>query len=217
MTPPDPTRKLQSLLKRLRSQHAQDPAQPQPDTCPDDPEAVLQQFILSFLIWEASPAKAVAAMRRINQGVVDYNELRVFLVDELVAILGERYPRAEERAERLRSALHDLYNREHAVTLGSVVTLPKRDVRAYLNSLEGVPPFVAARVVLLSLGGHAVPIDERLRQLLVEEEAIDPELDPAEASAWLERQLRAGEAAEVYALLEAWCAESNGRAAAKKA
>ncbi|HRQ73141.1 MAG TPA: hypothetical protein PLU35_08950 [Phycisphaerales bacterium] len=74
----------------------------------------------------------------------------------------------------------------------------------YLEALEGVPPFVAARVVLLALGGHAVPLDAMLHGMLASEEAVEPESTVADAMGWLERTLRAKESEEAYLLLEAW-------------
>jgi hypothetical protein len=247
VSPPDPARKFQTLLKRLRAEHpeivqppiapppaplspppppaaappaevAADPAlvaaapsDPSPSAAPapgasPDPETLVRELVHSFLVWEAGATRAATAMRRLEQAVVDFNELRVFLPGELVAVIGDRYPRASERAERLRSALNDLYRREHGVNLSCLLVLPKRDARAFLASLEGLPPFVAARVVLLILGAHAMPVDDRLCALLAAEDAIDPGATADEAAGWLERQLRAGEAVHVYTLLEAWAA-----------
>ncbi len=207
MTAPDPAKKLASLLRRLRTSHG-----PQtPDTFEaekahgHDPQVL--HLLAAFLTWEAGASRAAAALKRLLSAVVDYNELRVCLPDELAHIMGERYPRAVERAARIRSALNDLYRREHAVTLAPLENMPKRDTRMFLMSLEGLPPFVAARVVLLCFGGHAFPLDERMHAALIDEEAVPPDLKLEDAGSWLERQFRAGEIAPDYLLLEAWLAD----------
>lgn len=203
MSTPDPARKLTLLLKKLRGGDI--PARDEScDGCPEGADPLLWQFVYSFLIWESSPAKAGAAAKRLQGAVVDYNEMRVALTDELASMIGERYPRAAERAARLRSALNDLYKREHAVTLKRIAELSKRDARVFLESLEGTPPFVAARMVLLALGGHAFPLDERLHRALAEEDAVPRDLSLTDASGWMERQFRAGEATEPYLVLERW-------------
>ena len=130
--------------------------------------------------------------------------MRVCLADELAGMIGERYPKAVERCARLRSALNELYRREHAVTLARAAGLGKREAREYLDSLEGMPPFVSARVALLALGGHAFPLDERIHQVLLEEGAVPADLRLPDAAGWLERQLRAGEALPAYLTLETW-------------
>jgi hypothetical protein len=199
---PDPSKKLNALLKKLRSTHGEAIADPSLEGCPEGADKLLWQLVFSFLAWEASIARAVPATKRLHGSVVDYNELRVCLNDELVRMVGDRYPRALERVTRLRSTLNDLYRREHAVTLKSLPDMPKREARQQLDSLEGLPPFVSARMLLLSLGGHAFPLDHRIHQALLAEEAAPEDFD--EAAAWLERQFRVGEAAPAYMLIEAW-------------
>jgi hypothetical protein len=199
---PDPSRKLSALVKRLRATYGESVTDPAQAECPRGADPLLWQFVFSFLAWEAATSKASNATRKLHASVVDYNELRVCLNEELAGMIGDRYPRALERVTRLRSALNDLYRREHAVTLAKLAEMPKRDARTHLDSLDGTPPFVSARMLLLSLGGHAFPLDHRIHQALLAEDAAPANFD--EAAAWLERQFRVGEAAPAYALIEAW-------------
>ena len=109
----------------------------------------------------------------------------------------------------MRATLNDIYNREHSVSLESLGAMNKRDARAYLDSLEGIPPYVAARTFLIGLGGHAFPLDERLMGVLAAEEAL-AETDAGDlvtASTWLERQVRSGDAAPALHALEAYAAK----------
>lgn len=202
MASPDPTKKLTALLKKLRSTYGETVADPALEGCPPEGDSLVWSFVFAFMAWEASIARAVVATKRIHQAVVDYNELRVCLNDELVSMIGDRYPRALERATRLRSALNDLYRREHSVSLKRLIDMPKREARQFLDSLDGTPAFISGRMLLLNLGGHAFPLDSRLHQALVTEGAAPPDMD--EAAAWLERTFRVGEAAPAYGLLEAW-------------
>lgn len=204
MTSADPAKKLLALLKRIKPAQAEPPADPALEGCGEGCDRPLWQLVFSFLAWESTLTRAVQAGKRLHASVVDYNEMRVCLPNELVTIIGDRYPRALERVARLRSTLNELYKREHAVTLTPVAGMGKREARAYLESLEGMTPFVAARLMLLSFGGHAFPLDERLRQALLENGALPADLSIADAGGWLERQFRAGEALEPYLLLEQW-------------
>jgi endonuclease III len=208
VTEAEPTQKFAALLGAVLAEHAEGDPAAAGDRRPADADSVMEEFLRSFLTWEASPAKAEAALKRLHHSVVDFNELRVCLTDELAQMLGERYPLARERAHRLRAALNELYRREHGVTLEAVLTMPKREARAYLASLEGVPPFVAARTTLLELGGHAFPVDERIRAAL-QEEGIDAG-DVESLGSWLERQVRGGEARSAYLAIEAWLERRAG-------
>lgn len=202
MSAPDPAKKLSALLKKLRSTYGEAATDPGMDGLPENADPLLWQLVFSFLAWEASTSRAATANKKLHAAVVDYNELRVCLIDELVNMIGDRYPRALERVTRLRSTLNDLYRREHAVRLSKLIDTPKRDARQILDSLEGLPPFVSARMILLAFGGHSFPLDERIHQALLSEEAAPA--DFAEAAGWIERQFRAGEAAPAYNLIEAW-------------
>ena len=204
MTTLDTPKNLAALIKYLRGAYPQ-PPQARPEPVPiDTSEPLLGQFVRAFLIWESTCAKASLALKRIEQSVVDFNELRVCMPGELVRVLGERYPRADERARRMRSALNAIYTREHKVTLERLTAMTKRESRDYLETLEGTPRFVAARVSLLGLAGHMAPVDARIVRRLTERGVLEADATPESAAAALERRVRAPEMPEFYALLQAW-------------
>jgi len=190
------------------SSSREEPVFATPAAAEEDP--LVQELVFSFLLWDASTTQARNLMKRLCETFVDLNELRVCLADELAEVFGDRYPRAWERAQRLRATLHDLYKREHGMRLSHLAQSGKRDTRGYLDSLDGIPAFVAARMFLLGFGGHAIPCDSRLVELLADEGAIDKDMtDPADAGSWLERQIRAADAQEAGLLLQAWSDEKG--------
>lgn len=195
---------VQSLLRKLKKQYASALRPPEPTDGHAPGLDALRQFVYSFLLWESTTAKADQAMRRIASAVVDLNELRICFPDEIGLMLGERYPRVHERSLRLRAALNDVYIREHAVTLDRLKDLSKRDSRHYLESLDGVPSYVAARVFLLSLGGHATPVDDRLLSRLTGEHVVEADATIEKASSMLERSIKAAQGVEAHLLLQAW-------------
>jgi len=207
------TAKLSSLLKR----HAAGPGTPLPEAVTGkDP---INSLLFSFLLWEASVDDAVAGWTRLREATVDDNDLRISLPFEIVEMLGQRYPRGVERAERLRASLNDIYKREHAVSLARLSALGKREQRAYVESLEGISPFVAARTLLVCYGVHGVPVDERLCAALVSAGAVDEGAEPIELSATLGRQVKADQAEAFHLALLAIAdaaAPDPGRAAAKR-
>lgn len=194
---------LDDLARRSARQHT-------PAPLLDAAEPILGEFVRSFLIWESTTAKAAAAAKRIEGAVVDFNELRVCLPEELVGLLGERYPRAGERAQRLRASLHELFVRHHAVSLEHLAEMPKREAYVYLESLEGVPAFVAARVHLLCLGGHSAPVDSRIAAALSDAGLIEPGTTAESVAGMIERRIRAGELASAYLHLQHWADEGPG-------
>lgn len=180
-----------------------------PDRTPFAPVAVgvessecrlVRQLVHSFMLWESSLSRADKAMGAISEQLLDVNELRVCLPGELMHIIGVRYPRAEERCLRLRACLNAVFEHEHRTSLSSLEPMGKREARNALESLEGMVPFVAARVVLVELGGHCFPVDSRFASLLGG--LCEPDESHASLSGKLERAFRAGEIPAVYAGLE---------------
>lgn len=208
MTTIDHAKKLAAHLKSIK--HAYSPE-------PHEPRTPMEEFVLSFLLWESTRAKADLALKRVLSGVVDINELRVCRPADVVSMLGKQYPLVEERAQRLKAALHEIFLREYAVSLDKPIAMNKRDGRKYIESLEGMTPYVAARVTLVCLGGHAVPLDRKLLAQLVEAGVLEPDLDEIKAQGILERHIMANESLECHALLQAWSDDNaSGIGAARK-
>lgn len=193
--------RLHALLAKARARHRAPEAPVAPAFPAEDPTVV--ELVRSFLVWEAGESFASRALASIQSSVVDLNELRVFLPDEIVSMLGSEDARAQERAERLRACLNEVYAREHDIRLSHLGEEGKRDVRAYLDTLDGMHPFVAARVSLLCFGAHAFPVDSRLRDALARARVVPAGQSPTDAGSWTERQIRAGEALASYRALEA--------------
>jgi hypothetical protein len=216
MSSPDKAKQIESLLEKLRKQLGKgESVAPPPCAAADGPpwaeaDIVITEFIKSFLLWEATTHRACAAMESIGGALVDLNELRVSLIDEIVAVIGKNYPRAHERAARLKAALNDIYRREHCVKLSHLLEKTKREARAYLESLAETPHFVASRTFLIALEGHAVPVDERLLGKLIEADVVDNEsATPESTASVLEKTIRSADSLEAHELFQVWSDETS--------
>jgi hypothetical protein len=175
-----------------------EPAERGPDLEP------IRQLVYSFLLWDCTAHRADNAFKRIEDTYVDMNDLRVSRAEEVMAVLGKTYPKADERVARIKASLRDVYLREHAVSLASLREGGKREARKYLESLEGMHHFVAARVALLAMDSHAVPIEERLYDKLLKAEIFEPDTPIEKAIGSIERHVKASEGLETYLLLQAY-------------
>jgi hypothetical protein len=185
VSPQTPPKSINAFLAKL----------PKGDTPPPpDERTAIEELVYSFLLWESSVQRADNAFKRCQSSFVDLNDLRVSRSNEVQAVLGKTYPLLEERVERLQASLHEIYIREYEVSLAQLDELSKRDARRYLESLEGMVPFVAARVMLFKLGAHAVPIERRLLEKLIEEGVLEADTDIAKAQGALERHIKADDA-----------------------
>jgi hypothetical protein len=188
-------KKLTALLKKL--------PEGAPPEFPDDDDPVAT-LVASFLMWESSTAAGRDAYDRITDAIVDFNDLRVTMPVEISEWLGDDSPINVERCQRMRAALRNVYLREHEVSLASLTDTGKREVKKYIESIEGVPPYVSARTLLMSFDAHAIPVDEQLRSRLIDEGVCDEDADVHELSAWLSRQIKASDARKAHLALQAW-------------
>jgi hypothetical protein len=164
----------------------------------------IRQLVYSFLLWDCTTNRADNAFKRLEDTYVDMNDLRVSRTEEIMGVLGKTYPRADERVARIKASLRDIYLREHAVSLASLREGGKREARKYLESLEGMHHFVAARVALLGMDSHAVPIEERLYDKFIKAEIFEPDTPIEKAAGSIERHVKASEGLETYLLLQSY-------------
>lgn len=194
-TPQESSKLFSKLLKKLKK--------------PDDADSfadgsAIEVMVQSFLMWDATTAKAQMAYKRMMDRVVDLNDLRVTMAHEMVDWIGPRYPQALERCQRLRAVLRHTYKREHAMSFDRLNGMGRREVKRYLRSLDGIAPYVADRVTLLCFDAHCIPVDERLRRALIQAGVSDEDTDIADLGSWLARQVKAAEAARTHRMLQAW-------------
>lgn len=171
---------------------------------PDD-ESVdpVSQLILAILSQEATLKRAQRALKQITDDMVDFNELRVSTPAEVSDSIGKHVPRSIERAKALLRLLNAVYEREYAISLDSLGSKGVREMKSYLESLEGITPYVSASVLLWSLGGHAIPVNDIALDYLRKQGLVEPDASAAEVQAFLERHVSAADAKEFCLDLEA--------------
>ncbi len=201
-------KKLAALLKKIAARKT-------PEEAP--PRDASAQMVVAFLQWRATRRQAEAAFEALLAEMVDINELRVSHLEEVLHVLGDDYPLAEQRMLRMREALNEVFRREHGIAMASIESKSKKEQRSYLETLPGITPYVVSQVMLLAFGGHAIPVDEKLVALLAREGVAEADdTPPAEVESYLLRQIKAGEAADAHLLLQAW-SDSLKTPAVKKA
>lgn len=184
--------RLSKLLKELR--RSAEPA-PAPQRTP------LEHLIYAFLAWNTTRNQADQAFNRLKRASVDLNDLRVTDPVEIAEILGTRYSKASERAQRLVLVLRGVYQVEHAMEMERITAMPKREARSTLEQMPGMVPFVSASVLLFGLGAHAIPVDDQLVARLRADEVVDPEATIEQVQSFLEHNIRADDAVASHQLL----------------
>src|SRR5437763_13648551 len=133
---------FRSLFKRL----LREGGKPEP-LAPLEPLPALVRAAMSY---DVPDSKAEDAMKAILKEFVDLNELRVATELEVQDLLGQRYPKIEDRVAMITTALNNIFEREHTMNLERLKTISKRDARQFLREIPDIHPFVEGFVMLHS-------------------------------------------------------------------
>ena len=170
---------------------------------PGSPDAATAEFVFALLVWEAGEPKAATAARRLAEGFVDLNEIRVALANEIEETIALDDAHSTERADLIASALMHVFAAEDDVSIDRVARSGAIEVRTFLEDIPGLPAFVIDRVMLLAMGEPRIPVDDRLRSVLAEKGIVGPETPDTDAADLLTRACQPEDARGTYARLEA--------------
>ncbi len=185
--------RLQKLYRGLKRAHPK-----VEEVAYDDPIEALVYGVVSERISEVGTQKA---MKEFRTTFVDWNDLRVSRVEEIVEILEEDSPASRAVASSLITALRAIFDEYHTMSLQPLKKVGKRPAKQTLETLDGVGHFVVCYCMLTSLQGHAVPLTEAMATYLKNNEIVDPDADAADIEGFLTRQVAAKNAYEFYGLL----------------
>lgn len=176
----------------------------------DDP---LDALIYGIIGEYTSDAATVRAMKGFQSVFVDWNDLRVSRVEEIIEVLQEDNAAARKAATALVTALRAVFDEYHTLSLQPLKKIGKRPAKQAIEDLDGVGHFVVSYCMLTALQGHAIPLTETMATYLKENEIVDPDADASDIEGFLTRQVAAKNAYEFYSLLRR---ESESPKVAKK-
>ncbi len=159
-----------------------------------DPGDPLRQLAIATLSVGSTDTVGRRAVDRALETLVDWNDMRVSSATELSQATGNAVPRGAARCQRLIKVLQSVYDRENRMSLDRLRTLARRDAKHFLEELDGIDVYAVASVLLWSLGGHAIPVGDRLLNELRAADLVHPDATKAEVQAFLERHVSAADA-----------------------
>lgn len=163
---------------------------------------VVEEILLGILGRDTSENKARDALERLRGSMVDYNEMRVAAVADVVDEIGPGFPGVEGKASDLVAALSRIYEQLETLDLTEFKTRPKREAGKWLSEIPGIDVYSLARVMLLCFGAHAVPVNRVALGWLQHHGLFEPSVDVAEAQSILERHVRSSDSMKVFCLLQ---------------
>ena len=200
--------RLQKLYRALKRDHSK--IEP---VSHDDPVDALIYGVVSEKV---SASAAETAMRAIRRTFINWNDLRVSRVEEIVEAIGADNSVGRDTALTLTSALRAVFDAHHTVSLQALKKLRKRPAKQAIERLGGLSRFAVNYCMLTSLQAHAIPLTDRMLGYLKQYKIVDPQADKEEIEGFLTRQVSARNAFEFYALLREECERKKAARIAHK-
>lgn len=187
------SKKIQKLYRSLK----QKPGRHAPVEF-DEPVDALVFAIVSENLTES---QTQAAMKKLKDYFVDWNDLRVATVEEIAEVLGQDIPPARNIAATLVGALNAVFEKHNMLSLQSLHKLGKRPAKILLEKLNGATPFVVDYCMLTSMQGHAIPLTPKMIEYLKTGQLIHADATYEEVEGFLCRLISIKNAYEFYSLL----------------
>lgn len=186
-------KKIKKLLGKLKAPRAAAP--------PTGIDAVTEVIAAVFEA-DAPRRSGKDALETIAKEFVDYNELRVAPPKDISDRVLKDDPNRRGKAEMITTVLNNIFNRSYTISVDYMAEMPKKELRRHLLEL-GLSPYAAACVVLKLFGGHAIPVDETLVEVLKLDDYVSPEADQADVQGFLERIIPQKEALAAHEFFRA--------------
>lgn len=196
-------------LKRLYNRLKRASVKPQPSP-PGEP---VDEMMLALLVDQTTERRAETSLRRLKRAFVDYNEIRVTRLSEIEESISP-LPDAAGKARAISLMLNAVFDRHHKIDLVPVFELSKRDARKFLEKIS--TPAAAARVLLMTQATHAIPVDDAVHRVLLDERITEESVEIPRLQTSLERHLKSGEAYAFYRLVRDYADTSPPRPAPVK-
>jgi endonuclease III len=174
---------------------------------------VLEAVVYGICHEDTTREQANQALSRFKDDFFDWNEVRVSTIEEIQSVLAG-LPDPEDRAQRIRRFLRQLFEKTYGFTLEPLTKKPLKEAVKVLQEYEAFSSnYVMATVIHEALGGHAIPVGASSRRVLERLGITDPESDNVTLRSLLERAVPKNRGSEFVDLIEDLaydtCVETN--------
>ena len=164
-------------------------------------EKVIDSIIYAVISAEMSEKMTDSVIKKFADYFVDWNDLRVSRSEEIVEVLGKDNHITMDIASTITRILNGIFNEYHKVSLEALKKIGKRPAKQALEKIDGINRFVVDYCLLTALGGHAMPLTDKMIKYLRNNELVNPDADEQQIGGFLAKQISAQNGYEFYALL----------------
>ena len=206
----DYSKKIQKLYRSLSRKY--------PKVQKVSHEKVIDAIIYAVISAEMSERMTDSVIKKLAGYFVDLNDLRVSRSEEIVEVLGKDNHVTMNIASTITMILNGIFNEYHKVSLEALKKIGKRPAKQALEKIDGTSRFVFYYFLLTALGGHAIPLTDKMIKYLKTSEFVNPDADEQQIGGFLAKQISAKKGYEFYTLLrhESESAKAKKKTKAKK-
>jgi endonuclease III len=164
-------------------------------------DGVVDSIVYALVSAELTEKEAESAMARFAEYFVDWNDLRVSRVEEVVEVLGKDTSATKGIASTIIRVLRSIFDEFHKVELEGLKKTGKRPARQALEKIDGMTQFAVDYCTLVALRGHAIPLTSKMLEYLRTNGLVTPDADEQQIAGFLTKQVPAKNGYAFYALL----------------
>ena len=175
----------------------------------------IESLIFATLRENCSQTATKPLMRKLEKYFVDFNELRVSKIEEIMEVLGSTSDDFHKAADTMKITLGSIFGKYNTLDLSELKDMGKKLAKKELKGLE-ISRFAINYCFVTFLGGHAIPLTEKMIEYLRSEKLVYPDSTVEQIEGFLERQITAANGFSFYSALSKEC-QKNKRAKKKTA
>ncbi len=141
---------------------------------PKHSHSLLETLIYAAILEDAPEDEASAAYDQLMKSFHDLNEIRVSTISEIEEALSP-LPNAGWPALRIREILQHTFEKFYRFDLEELKRKPVEQVEKHISKFKHATPFMKLYLIQNSLGTHAIPLDDKSRDLLAFLGVIEPQ------------------------------------------
>ncbi len=141
---------------------------------PKHSHSLLETLIYAAILEDAPEDEASAAYDQLMKSFHDLNEIRVSTISEIEEALSP-LPNAGWPALRIREILQHTFEKFYRFDLEELKRKPVEQVEKHISKFKHTTPFMRLYLIQNSLGTHAIPLDDKSRDLLAFLGVIEPQ------------------------------------------
>ena len=132
---------------------------------PVSSRSVLEHMLYACLLENSFDEAADEAFAKLEEQYFDWNEVRVTTASELAESTKRLYD-SDASALLIKKALHGIFETYYKFDIDFLKKENLRKTVQQFNQFRGVSPFVVSYTAQIALGGHFIPLDDAMLQLM---------------------------------------------------